>query len=290
MKKITTKKKFELKGFVSDEFPLTVFDSVITHDHILHSHDFIEIAFVERGQGIHTTKNTNAMISVGDVIIIPKGVRHGYKNIKDFVVVNVIFDISLLASPYTDLRHIPGFHTLFLLSQNNQASNPQYEFSSLEPDEITYAGRLVRKMKNELTAKAPGYKTVCLAALFELVSFLSRKEFKKTLLGTEHNLEKVLSYMEQHHSKKINIKELAKITSCSVRSFHRAFHKVTGKTPVDYLLNIRLCRAKNLLSSSVMSISEIAIASGVADSAYFAKQFKKLFRITPSEFRKNVSI
>lgn len=285
MKEITRTRRYELAWCVDGDFPLGVQLTDMPCDHALHSHDFVEIALVESGSAVHTTRNTRRPVSTGDVVVIPKGVRHGYEEVRNFMLKNVTFDLSLLDSVHSDLRHLPGFHALFLLPRGDRASSPHYEFSALEPGEMAYLGRLVGKMKDELSAKAPGYKTVCLAALLELAAFLSRKEFGKDS-GGEHNLDKVLGHMERSHGRKITVKELAKIAGCSERSFHRIFHKTTGKSPVDYLLGIRLSRSKRLLAGTAMSVAAIAEETGFMDGAYFAKQFKRGFGMSPTEFRK----
>ena len=279
------KKKFELKQYACDDFPLFITTESAQGDHALHSHDFIELVLVESGKGVHITRNTRVPISTGDVIIIPRGVRHGYEDVEEFKVINVIFDISLLGSVYGDLNHIPGFHSLFHLPGRKRWNHARYEFSSLDSDEITYAGRLVRKMLSELKKKAPGYKTVCSSALMELAAYLSRKEFKKSNTGGENKLDRVLDYMEKNHREKITVGELAKIACSSVRNFQRVFHQIVGKSPNDHLLSIRMRHAKKLLTDSSMGISEIALETGFSDSSYFTCRFKGVFGATPKIYR-----
>lgn len=283
MQETSTKRRYRLAGTVAGDFPLLVMDTPLTQDHVLHSHDFVEIALVESGKAVHTTSRGRRIISSGDVLVIPEGVRHGYEEVKNLGVKNVIFAFSLLEFVHSDLRHIPGFHSLF-----QRRRHSAHEFSALAPDEMGYTGRLAKRMQDELDAKRPGYKTACLAALFELVLFLSRKEFKKGS-GIEHGLDRVLGHMEQCHVQKLTVGGLAKLVGCSARNFQRLFRGVTGKSPVAYLMDIRLRHAKKLLADATLSVSQVAELAGFGDSAYFAKQFKRALAITPSEYRKLVS-
>jgi AraC-like DNA-binding protein/quercetin dioxygenase-like cupin family protein len=282
---ITTTKRYRLKQLAPADFPLRVTDPAATQNHVPHSHDFVEVVLVTGGSGVHTAGGAETPVSAGDLIIIPKGLKHGYRSVKDFKIVNVIFDLSLLSLPRADLRHIPGFHSLFLLPHNNRAKKPRCEFTSLAPEEAAFAAGLVRKMQNELKTRAPGFKAVCLGALLELTVFLSRREFRKTPADSTGGLDKVLAHMERGHNKKLSVKELAAIAGRSERSFHRVFRTVTGQSPAECLLGIRLRRAKSLLLETSMSVTEIASETGFTDGAYFAKQFKRLFGVTPRESR-----
>jgi AraC-like DNA-binding protein len=66
----------------------------------------------------------------------------------------------------------------------------------------------------------------------------------------------------------------------------RIFKQETGTTPVDFLIQIRLERAKKLLISSMESITDIAYTCGFNSSSHFATSFLKKFNATPSDFRK----
>ena len=65
------------------------------------------------------------------------------------------------------------------------------------------------------------------------------------------------------------------------------FRRVTGKTPMEYLTEIRLGYAKNLLSDTDLPIGEIATSCGFENVYYFSNTFKKRLGISPSEYRKN---
>ena len=68
--------------------------------------------------------------------------------------------------------------------------------------------------------------------------------------------------------------------------FSRLFKEKTGLSPKQYLLNVRLKRAKELLSETVYPIKEISTATGFSDPLYFSKLFLKKEGISPSLYRK----
>ena len=69
-------------------------------------------------------------------------------------------------------------------------------------------------------------------------------------------------------------------------SFYRHFKNATGQTPVEYLINLRLNMAVELLQTAPEAgVSDIAMRSGFNDSSYFARLFRRKFGISPRQFR-----
>ncbi len=99
------------------------------------------------------------------------------------------------------------------------------------------------------------------------------------------NISKTVSYINTNYEKKITLDELAEISGYSKSRFMNVFSKAIGMTPIKYLNKIRISCAAELLASDGQSISEIAFACGFDDSLYFSRAFKKIYGISPSEFR-----
>ena len=279
-------KRYTFQKVAPGDFPLII-KSHRQCDHVMHSHDFIELVIIQSGKGEHLTKNESQHVSMGDVIVIPKGVRHGYDCVENLKIINVIFDGSVLNSEHGDLMNFPGFHSLFFTAHKSHNTQHQvrYEISALIPDEISHLEQIAGRIKAELTEKRPGYRSLCSAMLTELVVFLSRKEFKQNSFSDKNSLDKALAYIEQNYSKKIELATLAKIGGYSPRTFQRIFRKAAGQTPFEHILSVRLRHSRQLLMNPSKRISEIAAQTGFTDSAYFAKQFRKLFEISPKTYR-----
>ena len=91
--------------------------------------------------------------------------------------------------------------------------------------------------------------------------------------------------IELHRYSNLNLEELAKLCNLSVSSFKREFKKVFNDTPNNYITDLKLKRAKELLSITEMPISEIAYGVGFNDPLYFTRTFKKKIGSSPSEYR-----
>jgi transcriptional regulator GlxA family with amidase domain len=66
----------------------------------------------------------------------------------------------------------------------------------------------------------------------------------------------------------------------------RAFRAMLGKGPIDYLIDLRLTKAKELLATSRVRVGEAAAQVGIADIYHFSKLFKKRMDCSPVEYRR----
>jgi len=85
------------------------------------------------------------------------------------------------------------------------------------------------------------------------------------------------------------LKQLADIACLSVGHFCRIFKKLTGRSAIDYITQLRVEKAALLLRQGEYNIKEIAFATGFNDSNYFTRVFKKYKNTAPSEFKKRLA-
>ena len=124
-----------------------------------------------------------------------------------------------------------------------------------------------------------------------------RKDERAVILGVremgEVSDEKVPSviseaklYMSQNYSNaNLILQDVAKVVNMSKSRFSTVFSQTTGQSFTEYLIYLRLGKAKELLKSSNLKSSQIATEIGYNDSHYFSYIFKKNVGMTPSEYR-----
>jgi len=101
-------------------------------------------------------------------------------------------------------------------------------------------------------------------------------------------INKALNYIDAKLNEEIDIKTLANLSGFSMFHFHRIFKAITGETPYDSLLRLRLEKSIFLLKyKPELKIYEVGYESGFASAENFSRQFKSRFKISPSAFRKN---
>lgn len=128
----------------------------------------------------------------------------------------------------------------------------------------------------------------CLALLNQIIA-----DFFKCALQSEitnEQYKKVLSaikYINENYCEKITIDDLAKLCMMSNSHFRRTFTQMCGVSPIEYLVSIRIQRAKELIIESTLPVSSIASLCGFKDEEYFCRTFKKRTGKTVRQMRMN---
>ncbi|HPV02840.1 MAG TPA: response regulator transcription factor [Clostridiales bacterium] len=98
-------------------------------------------------------------------------------------------------------------------------------------------------------------------------------------------LRKAVEYLHEHYHEPITLNEVAEHTHVSTYYISRMFKKEIGKNFVDYLNELRIEKAKELLKDVRYKTYEVAEKVGIPDAHYFSRLFKKYVGITPTEYR-----
>lgn len=104
-------------------------------------------------------------------------------------------------------------------------------------------------------------------------------------ISSDSLVARVQHYIEQHFGESLAVEDLAGLVHMSASTLTRSFKRETGLSPIKYLIEIRIEKAKDLLKKSNIPITTIADRCGFSSSSHFATEFKKLTDVTPSEFR-----
>lgn len=102
-------------------------------------------------------------------------------------------------------------------------------------------------------------------------------------------IQRARAYIELHQKEDMHVEEVAQILNLSVFYFCKIFKKATGKTFTEYLSEVRVMKAKNLLLNPHLRISEVAFESGFQSITHFNRIFKKQVGVSPSRYRLRLS-
>lgn len=103
-------------------------------------------------------------------------------------------------------------------------------------------------------------------------------------------VSQAIQFVESHYAQSITLEDLSNRLECSPRQLSRLFKETTGSSPIDYLIQTRISKSKELLVNSDATLNEIADRIGQSDGYYFSKMFKKHVGISPIVYRKNASV
>ena len=103
-------------------------------------------------------------------------------------------------------------------------------------------------------------------------------------------VEKAKSFIKAQYHRDISLDDVSKEVDISPYYFSKLFKEEAGENFIEYLTNIRLKKAKELLDTTEMSMKEIGIQIGYSDPNYFSRIFKKNFGITPTEYKEGMKV
>ena len=115
------------------------------------------------------------------------------------------------------------------------------------------------------------------------------KEYSKNKphqLSATHYIRLALSYIDDHLSYNINVRNVADYIGIDRTYLYRLFTEQVGVSPSKYITNERLKRAVSLMAHKQLSINEIAISAGFYDLSHFTKAFTEKYGTTPGKYRK----
>ncbi|WP_458463377.1 helix-turn-helix domain-containing protein [Paenibacillus sp.] len=97
-------------------------------------------------------------------------------------------------------------------------------------------------------------------------------------------VKRTLIYLQEHYAEKIKVQELSDLSGVSLWQYNELFRSLTDKTPIEYLTEIRLNRAKELLLQTEEPIESIAHQVGFNDHYYFVRRFRQKNGLPPREY------
>ena len=105
---------------------------------------------------------------------------------------------------------------------------------------------------------------------------------------TDEDMVRLTHWIRENHAQPINLPHMASLLGISVRTLNRRFRSATQTTPAQYLRNIRIDHAKDLLRNTNMSVGDITHQVGFQDAGHFGREFRKQASTTPLGFRQAV--
>lgn len=260
----------------------------------VHAHNYIEIAYVASGRGIHIFDGRQYEVSRGDLFVINYDVSHEFRSLPgeaNLVVYNCIFrpefiDRSLIHSRcFSDIGHIFLFHSLF---RDGTAGNDIRVVGGDDPE----IGEIYEKMFREYHVRGYGYLELLRACLVEMLVRIFRlcrqREPAVSAARDRAMFDDAIRFMKEHYRQEIKVEELAAMTFLSRNYFCTCFKECTGVTVLEYIQGLRIEQACRLLRGSDRKVIDIALDVGYSDIKFFNRLFKKITGKTPSEYRQGV--
>ena len=220
-----------------------------------HSHSTCEIVYQISGEATTHIDGKMLILKKGDVLIIPANAKHEGFSKENFC------DLSLTA---TDM----DFPKVLVLHDTRS-------------DILSLLMMILR-----ITAERQGdYMTLADSLLESVIKMIN---YEIGVTTDSPAIEQIKNdIFENYHDPSYRLADSIAKTGFDKDYFRRCFKDATGKTPTQYLTELRINRAKQLLSDKkIFSVSSISESCGFADSLYFSTCFKKHVGMSPLNYRK----
>ena len=255
----------------------------------VHIHDFDELVVIFGGSAIHVIDDEEYPVVRGDVFVVRGDHHHTFKNLENLNVANFLFRRDYFETLKKEFANLPGFKALFVDEtryRKNQKFKSKLHLNSVQLQEIIH---LLNAINDEQADTLPGYNEAK-ERIFEFLLIKICRDYSKEQTPNSKSLlriSKAIDFMENNYKQKISIQILSQKTGMSESNFRLCFKKITGLSPINFLIKLRIEKAVDLMESNYsMNITEISSLIGFNDSAYFSKKFKKIIGINPLAFQK----
>lgn len=218
----------------------------------------------------------------GDVILVNKGDLHL---------------TTMISSEHYYERYLMTFNDNFVerVSQNidRELFMNAFEVKKVHvPVSKRYAFEaLIHKLSTECERNDEYADFLAYSHMAELIIFLDRCSSHSVvpfddISVHEERIQQVCKYIINYYNQQITLADISKMAYMSPTYFSKKFKKVTGFGFNEYLNNVRIKMATNMLVETQYSVTEIARFCGYKDSNYFGDVFKKIMGVSPSKYRK----
>ena len=259
---------------ITPKTPIHIIDNMVQIGSSLHQHEFSEIAIVTSGRGLHVTGREKWRLTRGDAFLIDGNRAHAISDVHDLEMMLILFDPSILNQAPLSLKSLPGFVRFFGPHPPNTAPTPFTSRNRLQESDLEEVKKWGHQLRDEIEHSGPDQPLRVCTCFFRIAEFLSLGTAQARSLGLapRDSVEKVRTYINLYYREKISLALLSELASMSPRNLCRWFKKKVGTTPIDYLLNLRLTRAAELLRKEGVTVSEAAYRTGFQDGSYFSRQ------------------
>ncbi len=237
----------------------------------MHMHSFTEIFFVTSGEGVFHTKDGDTPIHKGMLIVNTPSVPHRESSSKTNPLSYAMFAVDNLT---------------FTLQNNEQKKTFFFDFSS-DFDKIFH---MLAVIEHENQERFPFWGYAVLNEFNNFMLYMLRTTRLTSLpfdsSAKPNSLSQIHLYLRARYQENITLDKLSEIFFLNKYYIAHAFNEKYGISIMHFLTQTRCNEAKNLLETTDLSITEIAISVGYNSSSHFTESYKKTIGETPAQTRK----
>lgn len=230
-------------------------------------HDYY-LLYMWSGELLMKSGNKSTHMKAGDLILIPPHTEYFYQSLEDSITYFWIHFTGKDVAPMLEELWPDGFHATAGLSESVHTA-----FREL------FTEFIFRDQHMDLATKT---------LLSRILVMLARRstDIRSTDFSIQLRIKTSLHYIHQHLASSISIDSLAQMEHLSTSRYRTVFNECMDCSPSEYIINLRINRACELMEQFNMTIAEAASAVGYQDPLYFSRIFRKKMGTSPSSYLK----
>jgi AraC-like DNA-binding protein len=284
---------FKAKEMFPKAIPFKIYrlDSGNTQEHF---HDYMQIWYVINGCCEHRINSAGYHMARGSLFVVPPYISHqilpidgqsveivGCEFLVDFIDKNVFGEKDHNA--LFDFAYLEPF---FIATEKLR---PKFQLSGINQIKVE---ELLIEMLEEYEEEKKYYEISIKADLLKMLTITARayeaqKDSKDYQLFDKYRnaIDAAIKHIHDNYTEKLYIEDVCKLAMMSVTYFSYLFKQITGKTFTEYVNDMRVCRAMEMLAGGNLLISEICFSTGFNDATYFNRVFRKKTGLSPTQYR-----
>lgn len=244
----------------------------IADDTPLHWHNYIEIEIVLSGTAEHIHNGVTSTIKRGSVSIFRINDYHEIKDSQKLEVLKFCIKDNV----------IPG---KTLTSLNSIENNLSFNLDEETLETVVFFFNACKK-ENNLIDRNEDYIKNILECIIILLLRLEPSEIKPTKKHQNNHLHMAIEYLHSHFRENPSLSTISELVHYSPTHFSHVFHKKIGKSYNDYLNELKVTYAKQLLTTTNLKVIDVGYQSGFNSYNNFYSTFKQHTNLSPAEYKK----
>lgn len=275
----------ELRLHGTSEFPFEYYDDDIRaydrHYIAYHWHSEFEWCVIDHGRADCLIGAKRIALYEGDGIFINSKAIHSFVSEGGALMPNILFSPNLIAA---DTSAVYSEYVLPVLC----AGSAYVVLRKEKEEDILQRLRAVFSLAREKTISKIEIQIAVCTLWCDFIKktggcWNGRQDAQGMLL--QSRMRTMIGYIRENYPEKLTLAEIACSANISKSEALRCFREAIGTTPVKYLIDYRLDRARALLLSTNDTVTQIALQTGFDSVSYFVRIFRKEFGMTPRVFR-----
>ncbi len=253
---------------LSNDGEFSGYHTTIRKDYPCHWHNYYEFEYIRNGEYIHIVNGRRRLLGKGALVFCTSSDIHAIE----------VPDVAYLSTIHFTENHLTETSRRIINSLKSRDFSFDDETFGVVRDMIFQLHSL---QKNEYPNNLDFIKNRIEAVLLYCAAFDEQTETE----AKNNNLMDAVGYIDSNFREPITLEKAANLAGLSKGAFSAVFRKKIGVTFQDYIIKKRLNWASTLLKSTELNITEIAYNSGFRSHSHFSSMFKKVFGISPLDYR-----